>query len=101
MDGSARIVATVRSGEAAPDVITSLWKDGRLSSAALPEPIHQGPVRVADRAGLGGWVEGRSAVTSELASLLDARIEQLPTDVLHTLELLTFANRTTWIPQLG
>jgi hypothetical protein len=46
-------------------------------------------------------VEGRSAVTSELASLLDARIEQLPTDVLHTLELLTFANRTTWIPQLG
>jgi DNA-binding CsgD family transcriptional regulator len=39
----------------------------------------------------GVWqLRGRTAVTSELASLLDSRIEQLPDDVLHTLRLLTF-----------
>src|SRR4029077_20206901 len=39
----------------------------------------------------GVWqLRGRTAVTSELASLLDARIEQLPDDVLHALRLLTF-----------
>jgi hypothetical protein len=30
LDGSVRIVATVRSGETVPDAITSLWKDGYL-----------------------------------------------------------------------
>ena len=30
IDGSVRIVATVRSGETVPDAITSLWKDGYL-----------------------------------------------------------------------
>ncbi len=39
----------------------------------------------------GVWqLRGRTAVTSELASLLEARIEQLPDDVLHALRLLTF-----------
>ena len=39
----------------------------------------------------GVWqLRGRTAVTSELASLLDARIERLPDDVLHALRLLTF-----------
>ena len=39
----------------------------------------------------GVWqLRGRTAVTSELAALLDARIEQLPHEVLHTLQLLTF-----------
>jgi DNA-binding NarL/FixJ family response regulator len=39
----------------------------------------------------GVWqLRGRAAVTSELASLLDARIEQLPDKVAHTLQLLTF-----------
>src|SRR5262249_6857775 len=39
----------------------------------------------------GVWqLRGRAAVTSELASLLDARIEQLPDDLGHTLQLLTF-----------
>ncbi|MGH3560780.1 MAG: helix-turn-helix transcriptional regulator, partial [Mycobacterium sp.] len=39
----------------------------------------------------GVWqLRGRTAVTSELASLLDARIEQLPDEVLHALRLLTF-----------
>ena len=39
----------------------------------------------------GVWqLRGRTAVTSELASLLDCRVDQLPDDVLHTLRLLTF-----------
>ena len=40
----------------------------------------------------GVWqLRGRTAVTSELASLLDARIEQLPEDEAHTLQSLAFA----------
>ena len=40
----------------------------------------------------GVWqFRGRTAVTSELASLLDARIEQLPEEEAHTLQLLAFA----------
>ncbi|GAA5102045.1 LuxR C-terminal-related transcriptional regulator [Nocardia iowensis] len=39
----------------------------------------------------GVWqLRGRAAVTSELAALLEDRVEQLPQDVLHVLELLTF-----------
>jgi DNA-binding NarL/FixJ family response regulator len=39
----------------------------------------------------GVWqLRGRTAVTSELASLLDSRVDQLPDDVLHALRLLTF-----------
>jgi DNA-binding NarL/FixJ family response regulator len=40
----------------------------------------------------GVWqLRGRTAVTSELATLLDARIEQLPEDEAHALQLLSFA----------
>ena len=39
----------------------------------------------------GVWqLRGRTAVTSELASLLDTRVDQLPDAVLHALRLLTF-----------
>lgn len=39
----------------------------------------------------GVWqLRGRTAVTSELASLLDGRVDQLPDNVLHALRLLTF-----------
>jgi len=39
----------------------------------------------------GVWqLRGRTAVTSELAALLDAGLEQLPGDVVHMLELLSF-----------
>ena len=130
LDGSARIVATVRSGEAVPDAITSLWKDGYLQRLYLSPFSKEQCVGLIEQA-LGGRVEGlsadlmwqasagnalfvrhlvdgaleahtlrqvrgvwqlrgRTAVTAELASLLDARIEQLPDDVLHTLHLLTF-----------
>ena len=130
LDGSVRIVATVRSGETVPDAITSLWKDGYLQRLHLTPFTKDQCVGLIEEA-LGGRVEGlsadlmweasggnalfvrhlvegaleagtlrqvrgvwqlrgRTAVTSELASLLDARVDQLPDDVLHTLRLLTF-----------
>jgi DNA-binding CsgD family transcriptional regulator len=130
LDGSVRIVATVRSGETVPDAITSLWKDGYLQRLHLMPFTKDQCVTLIESA-LGGRVEGlsadlmwessggnalfvkhlvegaleagtlrqvrgvwqlrgRTAVTSELASLLDSRIDQLPDNVLHALRLLTF-----------
>jgi DNA-binding NarL/FixJ family response regulator len=131
LEGSARIVATIRSGEDVPDAITSLWKDGYLERLQL-SPFNQAEcVGLIERV-LGGRLEGMSAdlmweasggnalfvrhlvegaleagtlrqvrgvwqlrggtaVTSELASLLDGRIEQLPEQEAHVLRLLAFA----------
>jgi DNA-binding NarL/FixJ family response regulator len=130
LDGSVRIVATVRSGETVPDAITSLWKDGYLQRLHLMPFTKDQCVTLVESA-LGGRVEGlsadlmwessggnalfvkhlvegaleagtlrqvrgvwqlrgRTAVTSELASLLDSRVDQLPDNVLHALRLLTF-----------
>ena len=130
LDGSVRIVATVRSGETVPDAITSLWKDGYLQRLHLMPFTKEQCVMLIESA-LGGKVEGlsadlmwessggnalfvkhlvegaleagtlkqvrgvwqlrgRTAVTSELASLLDSRVDQLPDNVLHALRLLTF-----------
>jgi DNA-binding CsgD family transcriptional regulator len=130
LDGSVRIVATVRSGEAVPDAITSLWKDGYLQRLHLKPFTKEQCVGLIEEAlrgrveGLsadlmweasggnalfvkhlvegaleagtlrqvrGVWqLRGRTAVTSELASLLDDRVDQLPDNVLHALRLLTF-----------
>ena len=130
LDGSVRIVATVRSGESVPDAITSLWKDGYLQRLHLTAFTKDECVGLIEQA-LGSRVEGlssdlmweasggnalfvrhlvegaleagtlrqvrgvwqlrgRTAVTSELASLLDSRIDQLPDEVLHLLQLLSF-----------
>jgi DNA-binding CsgD family transcriptional regulator len=130
IDGSVRIVATIRAGESMPDAITSLWKDGYLRRLHLTPFTKDQCVRLIEEA-LGGRVEGlsgdlmweasggnalfvrhlvegaleagtlrqvrsvwqlrgRTAVTSELASLLDTRLDQLPDTVLHVLRLLTF-----------
>jgi DNA-binding CsgD family transcriptional regulator len=130
IDGSVRIVATVRSGESVPDAITSLWKDGYLRRLHLTAFTKEQCVNLIEQA-LAGRVEGlsadlmwdasggnalfvrhlvegaleagtlrqvrgvwqlrgRTAVTSELASLLDARVEKLADPVLHALRLLTF-----------
>jgi len=130
LDGSVRIVATVRAGESVPDAITSLWKDGYLQRLHLTPFTKEQCITLIEEA-LGGRVEGlsadlmweasggnalfvrhlvegaleagtlrqvrgvwqlrgRTAVTSELASLLDSRVEQLPDNVLHALRLLTF-----------
>lgn len=131
LEGSARIVATIRSGEEVPDAITSLWKDGYLERLQL-SPFNQAECVGLIEQVLGGRLEGMSAdlmweasggnalfvrhlvegaveagtlrqvrgvwqlrggtaVTSELASLLDDRIERLPEDEAHVLRLLAFA----------
>lgn len=131
MEGSARIVATVRSGVDVPDAITSLWKDGYLRRLRL-SPFNKGECVGLIEQVLGGRLEGMSAdlmweasggnalfvrhmvegaieagtlrevrgvwqlrggtaVTSELASLLDVRIAQLPEEEAHVLRLLAFA----------
>ena len=128
VDGSMRIVATVRAGESAPDAITSLWKNGYLQRLYLTPFNREQSVKLIEQA-LGGRVEGlsadlmwdasggnalflrhlvegaleagtlrqvrgvwqlrgRMAVTSELASLLDSRVDQLPDPVLHVLQVL-------------
>ena len=128
LDGSMRIVATVRAGERVPDAITSLWKDGYLQRLHLTPFNKEQSVKLIEQA-LGGRVEGlsadlmwdasggnalflrhlvegaleagtlhqvrgvwqlrgRMAVTSELASLLDSRVDQLPDPVLHALQVL-------------
>jgi DNA-binding NarL/FixJ family response regulator len=130
LEGSVRIVATVRTRQSVPDAITSLWKDGYLQRLHLTAFTRDECVGLIEEA-LGGRVEGlssdlmwqasggnalfvrhlvegaletgtlrqvrgvwqlrgRTAVSAELAALLDARIDQLPDDVLHTLRLLTF-----------
>jgi DNA-binding NarL/FixJ family response regulator len=130
LDGSVRIVATVRVGESVPDAITSLWKDGYLQRLNLMPFSKEQSVTLIEQA-LGGRVEGlsadlmwdaswgnalflrhlvegaleagtlrqvrgvwqlrgRTAVTSELASLVDARVDQLPDAVQHALRVLTF-----------
>ena len=60
LDGSVRIVATVRSGETVPDAITSLWKDGYLQRLHLTPFSKDQCIRLIEEA-LGGRVEGLSA----------------------------------------
>ena len=55
--GLAVVVATVRTGEPAPDPVVALWKDGvarRLDLSALPSPV---TAELLERA-LGGPVDG-------------------------------------------
>lgn len=129
IDRAVHIVATVRSGEAVPDAVTSLWKDNHLTritlspftkdqSVELIESVLGGQLeehsanvmweasggnalflrhlvegaRQADtlRQVKGVWqLRGRTAITSELASLLEGRIEQLDDSVLTALKYLS------------
>ncbi|HEY5852739.1 MAG TPA: LuxR C-terminal-related transcriptional regulator [Aldersonia sp.] len=60
IDGVARIVATVRSGEAVPDAVTSLWKDGYLTRLDLDPFNREQSIELVETA-LGGHLEGLSA----------------------------------------
>ncbi|MBF6353048.1 helix-turn-helix transcriptional regulator [Nocardia higoensis] len=60
VDRAAPIVATVRSGETAPDAVTSLWKDGYLERVELPPLTEQQCVALVENV-LGGTLEGLSA----------------------------------------
>ena len=129
IDKAVHIIATVRSGEAVPDAITSLWKDDHVVRVALTPFSKEQSVELVERV-LGGRLEGLSAdlmwdasggnalflrhlvqgavesgslrevnnvwqlrgratITSELAALLESRIDRLDDDVTHVLQLLT------------
>ncbi|GAB37387.1 LuxR C-terminal-related transcriptional regulator [Gordonia sputi] len=129
IDRAVQIVATVRSGEAVPDAVTSLWKDNHLIRITLSPFTKEQSVELIESV-LGGQLEehsadrmweasggnalflrhlvegaraartlrqvngvwqlrGRAAITSELASLLAGRVEQLQPDVLAALKYLS------------
>jgi DNA-binding NarL/FixJ family response regulator len=86
--GLATVVATVRSGEPAPDAVTALWKDGHLprlevqplsaeETAALLEARLGGPVDTATASGLHAITQGNPLY---LRHLVD---EELAADRLH------------------
>ncbi|MGV9670832.1 LuxR C-terminal-related transcriptional regulator [Gordonia sp. NPDC003504] len=60
VERAARIIVTVRSGEAVPDAITSLWKDGYLTRIEL-EPLRKDECTSLVEKVLGGTLEGLSA----------------------------------------
>lgn len=51
--GQARLVATVRTGEAAPDSVTGLWRDGHVRRFDV-EPLSEGDLAAVLAAALGG-----------------------------------------------
>jgi DNA-binding NarL/FixJ family response regulator len=55
-----RLVVTVRTGEAEPDAVTALWKDGLLARLDL-EPLSEGGTRSLIESTLDGAVDARSA----------------------------------------
>lgn len=60
LERSARIIATVRSGEAVPDAVTSLWKDGHVQLLELAPFTKPQCIDLVTRV-LGGPLEGLSA----------------------------------------
>lgn len=56
----ARLVVTLRTGNAPPDAVTALWKDGLLARLDL-EPLTGDATRTMVEAVLGGPVDARSA----------------------------------------
>ena len=60
LDRAGRILATVRSGEAVPDAVMSLWKDGHLLRVEL-QPFAKDQSIALVEAVLGGTLEGLSA----------------------------------------
>ncbi|WP_099250839.1 LuxR family transcriptional regulator [Mycobacterium sp. shizuoka-1] len=60
VEGAVRIVATARTGEAMPDTITALWKDGYLSRLDVAAFTKGEAVELVEKA-LGGRLEQLSA----------------------------------------
>ncbi|MGV9712727.1 LuxR C-terminal-related transcriptional regulator [Gordonia sp. NPDC003424] len=60
VERAARVIVTVRSGEAVPDAITSLWKDGYLTRIELA-PFAKDECTSLVELVLGGTLEGLSA----------------------------------------
>lgn len=60
VERTGRIVATVRSGEAVPDAVTSLWKDSYLQRFDLEPLSKEQSIKLVESV-LGGTLEGLSA----------------------------------------
>ena len=60
VDRAGRILATVRSGEAVPDAVTSLWKDALLQRVELEAFAKDESIALVESV-LGGTLEGLSA----------------------------------------
>lgn len=60
VERAGRIVVTVRSGEAVPDAVTSLWKDGYLRRFDLQPLSKEQSIALVETV-LGGTLEGLSA----------------------------------------
>ncbi|MGH8930698.1 MAG: AAA family ATPase [Egibacteraceae bacterium] len=58
---AARVVLTLRTGEAAPDAVTALWKDGHLARLEL-QPLSQEETATLLQAVLGGPVDSAPAM---------------------------------------
>src|SRR5215475_7995434 len=96
--GTIFLIATVRSGDAAPDLVTGLWREGRLervdladlSRADLGMLLHLalgGPVEAGT--GRGFWhLEGPVPSTARLADLVGQRIGGLSAGARSVVELL-------------
>lgn len=60
LTGAARLVVTVRTGEAAPDLLVTLWKDGLADRLELP-PLPRAEVDRLVTGVLGGVVDSRTS----------------------------------------
>lgn len=75
--GRLPLVATIRSGESAPDAVTALWKDdlvervevaplGVEEAAELAEALVGGPIDAATHARLWNWSEGSPLLVTDI-----------------------------------
>ncbi|MDF0528800.1 LuxR C-terminal-related transcriptional regulator [Tsukamurella sp. 8F] len=60
IDDAARIVVTIRTGEAVPAAVTALWKDGRMARVEIGALGRDETVELVESV-LGGPIEGLSA----------------------------------------
>ena len=88
---SVRLVETVLGGQLEGFTANLMWESSGGNALFLKHLVEGALEAGALRQVNGVWqLRGRAAVTSELAALLEDRVERLPEPVLRVLELLTF-----------
>ncbi|GAA5045138.1 helix-turn-helix transcriptional regulator [Nocardia callitridis] len=88
---SVDLVETMLGGQLEGFTANLMWEASGGNALYLRHLVEGGLDAGSLRQVNGVWqLRGRAAVTSELAALLEDRVEQLPESVLNVLELLTF-----------
>jgi len=98
LDGRLRLLGTLRTGDDAPDAVTTLWKDDlvdrvdltpltRREADELVERIMGGPVDAETRSRLWGWVDGNPLLITEVVAQAQERGSWQRTAGLWHLEL--------------